>query len=394
MTFRSAATMSVLMVCAVCVTGQLYLTIPLVPAIARDYGVSLETAGLSGTAFGLTYAAGFLWLGPLSDRVGRTRVMSVGLLGLAAASLLASMASSFPVFLAARAAQGLAAAAFPPASLALVAEIAPKEQRALRASLLGLAFLLAAPLSQLFSGHWADEGVSAVLQKIAPVYVLGAAAMLLLAGRNAGASPGEPRETRIGQFLELTSDPVVASAWRAAATVLFSLAAFYAGAAAIAADSGFNIQTLRLAGTPALLFTLAATWISSRSGALFTARTGLFIAAAGMALAATRVEALLFIGGAVLCSGVAIAVPGLIGAIGERVRFGVRGLAMAVYSFALFLGASLAEPFARTVAGTAPAAVFAGPALLLMLAGFGLARSGLVKSGEIREPVRRSHSGG
>ncbi|MCK7474624.1 MAG: hypothetical protein MZV49_15980 [Rhodopseudomonas palustris] len=48
------------MLCGLTVVGQLYLTIPLVAAIGAQFRVEPSEAALSGTAFGIAYAAGFL----------------------------------------------------------------------------------------------------------------------------------------------------------------------------------------------------------------------------------------------------------------------------------------------------------------------------------------------
>ena len=58
----------------------------------------------------------------------------------------------------------------------------------------------------------------------------------------------------------------------------------------------------------------------------------------------------------VLSSGVALAVPGLIATVAGRATNANRGLALALYTFCLFIGASLAPPVSQVLAqfGTAP----------------------------------------
>lgn len=100
--------------------GQLYVTLPLAPALASRWQITTGQAAWVGSAFGFAYAAGFLLLGRLSDRVGRRTVLLFSLLATAVASVLVAVSMHFGMLLAARALQGLVAAAFPPAALALV----------------------------------------------------------------------------------------------------------------------------------------------------------------------------------------------------------------------------------------------------------------------------------
>ncbi|RXZ77657.1 MFS transporter [Paenibacillaceae bacterium] len=85
-----------------------------------------------GLLFG-RYALALLIASPImgiwSDRVGRQRPLLLGLLGLAAATLLFAYASGFWMLLIARVLQGIAAAASWTAGLALLADIYPGHQR-------------------------------------------------------------------------------------------------------------------------------------------------------------------------------------------------------------------------------------------------------------------------
>src|SRR3954453_5778676 len=56
------------------------LVAPLLPLIARDFGISPGSAGMIVTTYSLAAAAFALIVGPVSDRVGRKKVLAVGLL--------------------------------------------------------------------------------------------------------------------------------------------------------------------------------------------------------------------------------------------------------------------------------------------------------------------------
>src|ERR1043165_9002174 len=75
-------------------TGQLYLGIPLVPAVAGDWQVPAAGAMGALTTFGFGYAAGVLVFGLLVDRLGARRVMTYGLLAAALATAAVALAQT------------------------------------------------------------------------------------------------------------------------------------------------------------------------------------------------------------------------------------------------------------------------------------------------------------
>ncbi|MBF6085452.1 MFS transporter [Nocardia cyriacigeorgica] len=99
-------------------------------------GVELST-GVSGLqwvvdAYTLTFAGLLLAFGNLGDRYGRRKVMMIGLIGVAAMSVVGALSTSLDGVIAARAAMGVFAAAVFPATLALVINIfTDRRERAL-----------------------------------------------------------------------------------------------------------------------------------------------------------------------------------------------------------------------------------------------------------------------
>ncbi|WP_329403820.1 MFS transporter [Streptomyces virginiae] len=92
----------------------------------RD-GVGLSDNGTTWVvnAYGLAFGALLLAGGRAADLIGRRRVLLTGIAVFGAASLAAGLAASSPALIAARAAQGLGAAAIAPAALALLMELFP-----------------------------------------------------------------------------------------------------------------------------------------------------------------------------------------------------------------------------------------------------------------------------
>lgn len=366
LTGRHIALLALLTACGLIVVGQLYVTIPMVAGIGTRFDVEPAQAALVGTAFGVAYAAGFLLFGPLSDRYGRKRVILIGLVATAIATTVVAMANSFGMLLAARAIQGLAASIFPPVALSLVTEELPPPHRPLGVSLMSFAFLGAAPLAQLFAAQ-TNGGLSATMLQLAPLYLLGAAG-LLFAVTAKGVSSGSVAEARASRLASLLRDPAILAAWAAAVTVLFGFVSFYSGAQALGPRLGIDLQTLRLIGLPPLLFAFAAAPVTRRYGASVTARAGLVLAALALAVAAIASPLAIGVASAVLSAGLAFAVPGLIATVAGRATDTNRGLALAIYSFALFLGASFAPPVAQALGSIGTAPLWLLPASLLLAA--------------------------
>jgi EmrB/QacA subfamily drug resistance transporter len=103
------------------------------PAIAKDVG--LDIAGLAWVidAYSLAFAAALLASGALADRFGCRRCMLAGNAVFLAASVACGMASSEPMLLAARVAQGLGAAFMATGGTALVAIAFPNVAERTRA---------------------------------------------------------------------------------------------------------------------------------------------------------------------------------------------------------------------------------------------------------------------
>lgn len=344
MNIRKLFLMPLLMASALLVVGQLYVTLPLVADVAHHWNVTPGQASWTGSAFGFAYAAGFLLLGRLSDRHGRRRVLLASLGAMVLASVAVAASANFAMLLGTRALQGLVASAFPPAALALVAEVLPPARRPWGISLLSFAFLAAAPLAQFLAAQSAGWGLPAIMVAVAIAGVLlstGLAMVLPPAVQAAtgAAMPAQPTTQQAG----------LAGVWLAALTVLFAFVTFHAGAQAMAVAAP-DLQTLRLAGLPPLLLSVAAVGLVRRIGTVATARTGLVIAALGLLAGVPGHFGGLVVASVLLSVGVALAVPGLIGTLASRAVPASRARAMSIYSFALFVGASLAPLAAQVLA--------------------------------------------
>jgi predicted MFS family arabinose efflux permease len=102
---------------------------PIVPNVAQDFAVDVDTAALLGTAFALPFALMQPILGPVGDLLGKTRVITacVGVLGLSAVA--SALAVNFPMLLASRILAGMAGAGIFPVAMALLGDKVPMQAR-------------------------------------------------------------------------------------------------------------------------------------------------------------------------------------------------------------------------------------------------------------------------
>ncbi|PTR31322.1 EmrB/QacA subfamily drug resistance transporter [Rhodococcus sp. OK519] len=159
-------------------------------------GVQLRTdvSGLQWVvdAYTLTFAGLLLACGNLGDRLGRRRVMTIGLVGVAVMSVVGASAGSLGQVIAARAAMGVFAAAVFPATLALIINIfTDVRERALAiaawTAMAGFAIAIG-PIS----GGWLLEHFSwhAVFWINVPVALVALLATLLLVPESKASSVG------------------------------------------------------------------------------------------------------------------------------------------------------------------------------------------------------------
>jgi MFS family permease len=100
------------------------------PDLARTFGAGVDLLSWTVTAYGAAFAAGVITCGRLADAVGRRRVLTVGSAVFALASAGCALAVSPATLIAARAAQGLAAALITPASFSLLLSGMEENRRA------------------------------------------------------------------------------------------------------------------------------------------------------------------------------------------------------------------------------------------------------------------------
>ena len=132
-----------------CFSGALSMRAidPVVPDIARDLGTTTAIVAMLASAFAFPYALGQPLLGPLSDALGKARIIKICLFVLTATLFASAMATSIEALFAARVLSGIAAGGIIPVGLAMVGDRFSIAERQVAISRI----ILAAVIGQLTS---------------------------------------------------------------------------------------------------------------------------------------------------------------------------------------------------------------------------------------------------
>ncbi|HVL35391.1 MAG TPA: MFS transporter [Burkholderiales bacterium] len=102
---------------------------PMLPELAREFGTSVSAASVVMTTYAFAYAASLLILGPLGDKLGKLRVVTVGMALAGLASLGCAAAWDVGSLAAMRLATGLFASASVALGMAYIGDVVPIEER-------------------------------------------------------------------------------------------------------------------------------------------------------------------------------------------------------------------------------------------------------------------------
>lgn len=147
---------------------------PMLPALARSFGVTTGRAALTVSVYAIAYGLMQLLFGPLGDRYGKRRVIGLAALGCVIGNVVALLAVSLEQLVVARFLAGAAAAGIIALVLAWVGDTVPYEDRQAV-----LARFLTLSLGGMIAGQWISGtlteqfGWRAVFAVLALVFLVG-----------------------------------------------------------------------------------------------------------------------------------------------------------------------------------------------------------------------------
>ena len=167
------------------------------PVVQADLDATVGQLSWFLNAYTLTFATFMLTAATLGDRWGRRRTMLAGIGLFTAASIAAALSTTSDALIAARAVQGLGAAAVMPLSLTLLAAAVPPAMRAAAIGIWGGVSGLGVALGPVIGGA-VVEGVSwqAIFWLNVPVAVVAVPLLLWAVPESRGTWPGSTPSAR------------------------------------------------------------------------------------------------------------------------------------------------------------------------------------------------------
>lgn len=338
---------AILLWCALVVVSSLYITLPMVSVFASTFKVTPEIATWTSSAFSFAYAVGFLFFGPLSDQYGRKQLMLAGLVAMLFITPLLGLMTSLSGLIALRAVQGLAAATFGPSALAYVVEMFPLERRVTTVGFVSTGFLMAGITGQIFSSFISQNlGWPYVFYLLGALYCLSAILLYSFLPKGEARGTNASVLTPFRQMVAILFRKPLFFCYVITVTLLLSFVGMYTTLGNYLPQAPFaltanQILTVRAAGILGMILSPFAGRLVARYGLKPVMRAGLILSAAGLAAVGISSSLPVLIGmSIVFVAGISITVPTMISLIGSLAGE-ARGAAVTLYTFILFIGATL-----------------------------------------------------
>ncbi|WP_354640878.1 MFS transporter [Kitasatospora camelliae] len=365
-------TVGVLCLIGVLVVGQLYTVIPLFAGMGRDWSVPVGSAAWTMTAFGLSYAVGFLLSGPLAERFGARRVLALGLLATGLATAAVAAAPSLGAACALRALQGLCASTFAPSAFAYLSTNLAPDRRPVALTYLTSSFLASAVIAQVCAQ---TAGGAAGWRGVflgAGVLLVSAAGLVMatLRTRLSAAGPSPRLSQTFASMGRLLANPTLLLAYGATLTILAGFVATYtavqvAGPPAMVGHPQ-ALLALRASALPAMLLVPLGAPLLARVTTAVRVPAAFVLAAASIITASFLKDHTIVLAVALFSFvvAVAIATPGLVEMIASLAG-PAKGASVTLYAFVLFVGASVGPQFAGALGDTGFGGIIRSAAILL-----------------------------
>lgn len=374
---------AILFWCGLVVVSSLYITIPLVSVFAGAFKVSTSQAAWTGSAFSFCYAVGFLFFGPLSDRYGRKQIILFGLIVLTIVSPLVGLFANLSWVIALRTIQGIAAATFAPAALSYVVEYFPAEKRITTTGFVSTGFLMSGIVGQVFSSLISENfGWIYVFYILGVVYLITAILVTFFIPKsNVPQIKGSMLDS-FKQMGKVITQKSLLLCYIITLTLLLSFVGMYTTLGSyLSGTFALNSQGIlyvRCVGILGMLVSPFSGRLVTKLGIHTVIRVGLSLAVLGLAILGVSSNLFfLIVMSVVFVAGVSITISTLISLVGQLGGI-ARGSAISLFSFILFMGATLGPIVAIGILNIS--SYLLTFELLALLLGVGLIASTLIKS--------------
>ena len=139
------------------VVSQGFIMIPIESQLISHFQIPKDIAYLSSSVFSIFYAIGFLIFAPLSKRFGKKNILVFGLFALSFCTLTIGFCKIYNLFLFLRALQGIVAATFTPLAFAYAFELFIPKHQGYVIGILSTAFTMSSILGQIFSNWFISQ---------------------------------------------------------------------------------------------------------------------------------------------------------------------------------------------------------------------------------------------
>lgn len=355
----------------------LYSVQPLLPELADRFQVSATASTLSLSLSTASLGLTLLFVGPLSEVVGRTRLIHLSLFASAIVGLLCAVAPSWHVLLALRTIEGVTLAGLPAIGMAYLREEMHEQVHARAAGLYVAGAAMGGMSGRLIAGALADlGGWRLALGAVAVIALACAVLVRLLLPPSRNFSPASPRPGHLARMTgRVLTDPALLALYGIAASMMGAFIAVYNAVSFRLVGPPYDLS-LAAAGLVFLVYPLGAV-TSTYAGALasrFGRRPVLpvfcLVTLAGLLLTLFTPLFWVVVGLAVMTAGFFGAHGVASGWVATRAHLGVGGTgpAASIYLFAYYGGSSVFGSLAGDAwsSGGWPTVVWLAGALVLV----------------------------
>jgi MFS transporter, YNFM family, putative membrane transport protein len=328
----------------------LYSTQPLLPELARAFSVSAGQSALSVSLSTVGLGLALLVAGPVSEVVGRTRLIHLSLSSSAVVALLCAVAPGWTTLLVLRTLLGVTLAGLPAVAVAYLREEVHEDSSAKATGLYIGGTALGGMVGRLLAGGLADLGGWRLALGGIGLLALACALLtrwLLPASRHFVAAPSRPRQL-LATTRRLVSDPALLALYGIGAALMGAFVAVYNAMGFRLAAQPYALS-LGAAGLVFCVYPLGslssayAGRLADRYGRRPVVPVACAVTAAGVLLTLARPLPVVVLGLAVLTAGFFAAHGVASGWVAARAHLGAGGTGQAasLYLFAYYLGSSV-----------------------------------------------------